>query len=294
SFDQFKQQIAQIGISPIIYDMCIKSCLACTGPFSDNLQCWHCGKPCFDPICQNLTIIVSLVVITMRFFLTLYIQLIKPTIITVSSLLRLIKPSKNISFNVLINLADLLLGLCREILTMHVQLTQSQPGPKKKINSGYKAWEYLYIFALAPGLDVCFIHQQWIHSTTQLVAAHTYLIEYIAEFESLYIQHRADRIHFVWPIIHTLTHLPTKILCIGPGIVSSQWKMKQKMGSLTGEIKQDSNPYANLSCCAMEHAEVVCLKAMFPELDSLCGNQIDLFRGTKDVGDGYVCVTSSC
>ncbi|KAG6888033.1 hypothetical protein C0992_009848 [Termitomyces sp. T32_za158] len=167
--------------------------------------------------------------------------------------------------------------------------------PAEKINSGYKAWEYLlYIFGLAPGLlyrvlplpfwcsfckivaGVRFIYQRQIHVTTQLVAAHAYLIECVAEFEALYVQRRADRIHFVRPILHTLTHLSTEILRIGPGIVSSQWTMERQIGSLTSEIKQDSNPYANLSRRAVERAEVICLKATFPELDPLHGSEIDL------------------
>ncbi|KAG6896607.1 hypothetical protein C0992_007130 [Termitomyces sp. T32_za158] len=243
--------------------------------------------------------------------------------------------------HLILNLADLLLGLWRgkldcahttdtiaawpwavlqgDVWNTHGQdvarCTPYLPGsfdrpprnPAEKINSGYKAWEYLlYVFGLAPGLlygvlplpfwrsfckmvaGIRFIYQRRIHSKTQVVAAHTYLIESVAEFEALYVQRRADRIHFVRPIIHTLTHLSTEILRIGPGIVSSQWTMERQIGSLTSEIKQDSNPYANLSRRAVERAEVICLKATFPELDPLAGNQIDLPRGAQDVGDGYI------
>ncbi|KAG6876752.1 hypothetical protein C0992_011882 [Termitomyces sp. T32_za158] len=242
--------------------------------------------------------------------------------------------------HLILNLADLLLGLWRgkldcartsdtiaawpwavlqgDVWNIHGQdvarCTPYLPGsfdrpprnPAEKINSGYKAWEYLlYIFGLAPGLlygvlpmpfwcsfckmvaGVRFIYQRRIQATTQLVAAHTYLIECVAEFEALYVQRRADRIHFVRPIIHTLTHLPTEILRIGPGIVSSQWTMERQIGSLTSEIKQDSNPYANLSRRTVERAEVICLKAIFPQLDQLSNNQIKFPRGAKDVSDGY-------
>ncbi|KAG6888032.1 hypothetical protein C0992_009847 [Termitomyces sp. T32_za158] len=54
SYDQLKRRIQQLtGISPIVRNMCIKSCLAYTGPFSNDLQCWHCGEPCFDPMTQK-------------------------------------------------------------------------------------------------------------------------------------------------------------------------------------------------------------------------------------------------
>ena len=108
--------------------------------------------------------------------------------------------------------------------------------PAEKINSGYKAWEFLlYIFGLGPGLpygvlpqpiwrsfcklvsDIRTIYQL---STTrdQLRTAHLHLIEFTAEFETLYVQRRADRIHFVRQSIHSLSHLAPEASRIEPGI----------------------------------------------------------------------------
>ena len=78
----------------------------------------------------------------------------------------------------------------------------------------------------------------------QLQTAHLHLI---AEFETLYVQRRADRIHFVRQSIHSLSHFAPEASRIGPGICYSQWTMERSIGNLTEEIRQDSTPYTNLS-----------------------------------------------
>ncbi|KAG6852239.1 hypothetical protein C0991_001710 [Blastosporella zonata] len=146
--------------------------------------------------------------------------------------------------------------------------------PAEKINSGYKAWEFLlYIFAIGPGYlygllpdpfwrsycklvaAVRIIYQRRI-TRDQLPIAHQYLIEFVAEFEALYVNCRCDRIHFVQPIVHVLVHLALEAIRVGPGITSSQWTMERCIGNLVEEIRQDSTPYANLSRRAVECAEV--------------------------------------
>lgn len=87
--------------------------------------------------------------------------------------------------------------------------------PAEKINSGYKAWEFmLYLYGLGPGLlynvlpekywknfckvvfGVRLILQKSILAE-ELLEAHIALAESAKEFEELYYQRRTDRLHFV-------------------------------------------------------------------------------------------------
>ena len=102
--------------------------------------------------------------------------------------------------------------------------------PAEKINSGYKAWEYLmYIFSLGPGLfyhilprqywknycklmfGVRIIHQHKILSQ-HLRAAYKAMLEFVVEFEELYCQRKTSRIHFVRPCLHTLIHAAPEVV----------------------------------------------------------------------------------
>ncbi|KAI0276983.1 hypothetical protein BC826DRAFT_928107, partial [Russula brevipes] len=178
--------------------------------------------------------------------------------------------------------------------------------PAEKINSGYKAWEFLlYIFGLGPGLlygvlpqgiwqsfcklvsGIRLIYQRSI-AQEQLRVAHLHLIQFTAEFEQLYVQRRGDRIHFVRQSIHALSHLAPEVSCVGPRIGYSQWTMERSIGNLTEEIKQDSAPYANLSQRAVERAAVNALKATLPMLDRDAHKETRVPHGGIDLGNDYI------
>jgi hypothetical protein len=54
SYDQMKRRIVEItGVESIEHDMCIKSCLAYTGPFSELDKCLECDEPRHDPITKK-------------------------------------------------------------------------------------------------------------------------------------------------------------------------------------------------------------------------------------------------
>jgi hypothetical protein len=175
--------------------------------------------------------------------------------------------------------------------------------PAKKISSGYKAWEFLlYLFGLGPGLfynilpekyykNFCklvygmrIIHQYQINQAA-LLKAHAALLEFACEFEILYYQRRADRLHFVRQSIHAVTHLAPEVLRLGPPACTSQWTMERTIGNLGQEIRQPSNPYANLSQRGLLRSQINALKAMVPDLDPLPPT---VPQGGKDCGDGYV------
>jgi hypothetical protein len=61
--------------------------------------------------------------------------------------------------------------------------------------------------------------------------------------------------------------------------------MERTIGNLVAEIRQDSNPYANLSQRGLERSQVNALKAIYPDLDE----ETDTIpRGAVDLGDNFV------
>ena len=156
----------------------------------------------------------------------------------------------------------------------------------EKINSGYKAWEWLlYLYGLAPALllgvlpepyyshfcklvrAVQIIHQHKI-PTPDLILAQQLLQSFAHDFETLYYQRRVDRIHFCRQSIHALLHLASEVTRIGPPIYSSQWTMERTIGNLGQEIQQPSNPYANLSQRGLLRCQVNALTTVIPDLQS--------------------------
>ncbi|TFK80944.1 hypothetical protein K466DRAFT_503001 [Polyporus arcularius HHB13444] len=181
--------------------------------------------------------------------------------------------------------------------------------PSQKINSGYKAWEFLvYIYALLPGLlrrhkhllnlgpgrnfykHLCKLIYgvrlilQYRPSIDTLPLAHMALVEYIEEFEVLYYQRRVERLHFVRPCLHTLAHLVPEAYRFGPEPYYTQWTMENYIGNTTREMKQPSRPYENISARAERRMHCQALQAIYPVLE----RRTALPQGAVDIGDGYV------
>ncbi len=154
--------------------------------------------------------------------------------------------------------------------------------PAEKIRSGYKAWEFLlYVYGLLPGLLRGILPEKYYRHFCYLVAgvrivlqtrlplqqlplAHRSFVLYAEGFEQLYYQSRVERLHFVRPCLHTLTHIVPEASRIGPGALHSQWTMENFIGSITREIKQHVTPYANVSERAFRRCQVNSLKAIDP------------------------------
>ena len=175
--------------------------------------------------------------------------------------------------------------------------------PADKISSGYKAWEFLmYIFGLGPGLfysvlprkywqhycklvsGIRLIHQKSIISE-RIQLAHDRLVQFHYDFELFYCQRKVEHIHFVRPAIHILLHLAHEVIRAGPLPYYSQWTMERTIGNLGREIKQPSNPYANLSQRGVRRSQLNALKAMIPDLEL---DQDIHPHGSEDLGDGYL------
>lgn len=157
--------------------------------------------------------------------------------------------------------------------------------PAEKINSGYKAWEFqLYIYGLGPVLLRHVLPRSYWENYCKLVAGiqvlqrpvitpqdlrygNTVLKDFVREFEALYYQRKASRIHFVRHSIHLLTHIAPETTRAGPLACYAQWTMETAIGNLGKEIRQDKDPYRNLEERGVLRAQLNSVMAMYPKLD---------------------------
>lgn len=141
--------------------------------------------------------------------------------------------------------------------------------PAEKLSSGYKATElYLYVFGLGPGFFRQVLPKKYWRNFCKLVRgfrvimqrsisgqqardAHSYLIQFVEEYENIYYQRRADRIHFNRPCFHMVVHAPHEILRVGNAIHTDQFTMERAIGELGQNIRQPSNPYGALTQLAL-------------------------------------------
>src|SRR6201996_7798528 len=182
--------------------------------------------------------------------------------------------------------------------------------PAKKMNSGYKAWEFQqYLFGLRPTLFRSLLSEKyWLNfcklvsgirilqrhhiSREDLVRGHQILMEFVYEFEDLYYQRKASRIHFVRQSIHMLTHIAPETIRAGPLSCYAQWTLETAIGNLGREIRQDRDIYTNLTQRAVLRAQLNSVRARFPQIQlefsdppSLSGSSnARMFSGY----DGYI------
>ncbi|GLB43663.1 hypothetical protein LshimejAT787_1401750 [Lyophyllum shimeji] len=175
----------------------------------------------------------------------------------------------------------------------------------EKINSGYKAWEFvLYLFGLGPALlhsilpnrywshyckfvrGVLLLYQKLI-SQEHVKEGHHLLCEFAQEFESLYVRRKAQRIHFVRQSVHLPTHIAPETIRAGPLISYSQWTMETLIGNIGREIRQDKDPYANISQRGLLRAQLNALRNIIPGLVPP-HDDIRNPSSSKDLGDGYI------
>jgi hypothetical protein len=118
-----------------------------------------------------------------------------------------------------------------------------------------------------------------------IVKIQNLLADFLLEFEELYVKRRTDRLHMVRPWLHTLAHGAKEVTRVGPPGLSSTWTIEQTIGNLGEEIRQPSNPYANLAERGLKRCQLNALKALYPGL----GASIQAIpQGAKVVGGGYV------
>ncbi|KAJ6525540.1 hypothetical protein DFH09DRAFT_894352, partial [Mycena vulgaris] len=118
----------------------------------------------------------------------------------------------------------------------------------------------------------------------EVLEAHKHFYEAVEEFEEIYYQRMASRLHFCRQSIHQLLHQAPEIVRVGPGPYYTQWTMERTIGNLGEEMKQHSNPYANISQRACRRAQINALKSLIPDLEP----PEKLPRGAEDLGNGYI------
>ncbi|KZS94833.1 hypothetical protein SISNIDRAFT_409381 [Sistotremastrum niveocremeum HHB9708] len=174
--------------------------------------------------------------------------------------------------------------------------------PVLKLNSGYKAWEYLiWFFGMGPCLFYrLLLEPYWSHyclavrafrlcmqesiTPQEVTEAIQCMTKFVEDFEHIYSQQKVERIHFCRPFLHTSAHVPWEIPALGPLMMYAQWTMERTIGNLGREIRQHSNAFANLSQRALLRCQVNALKALIPDLDPL---EAKLPKGGKRLQDGY-------
>ena len=174
--------------------------------------------------------------------------------------------------------------------------------PAEKISSGYKVTEYyLYVIGLGPALFRQVLPRKYWRNFCKLVhgiriimqrkitgdqirEAHSFIIQFVQEYENLYYQRRTDRLHFCRPILHTLMHTAQECLRVGPGAYSTQFPMERAIGYLGREIRQPSNMFGNLAQIALRLAQTNALKISCPSLDEIPSNP----RLSHNCGKGLI------
>ncbi|KIJ46609.1 hypothetical protein M422DRAFT_59584 [Sphaerobolus stellatus SS14] len=172
-----------------------------------------------------------------------------------------------------------------------------------KVNSRYKAKEWqTFLYGYGPALLLPLLpHQDWKHfcrlvcgvrlilqrsiSLQQVIEAQEHLEVWHLEYEVLYIQRRAERLHFLRPCVHGVLHFGLEIPRLCPSSLYSANTIERTVGNLGEEVKQPSNPFANLAQQALERAQINSIIAMIPALSV---DRPVIPRGALDIGDGYV------
>lgn len=176
--------------------------------------------------------------------------------------------------------------------------------PAEKISSGYKATEYhLYVFGLGPGFFRQVLPKKYWRNFCKLVRgvriltqraitgkqaqeAHSYLVQFVEEYENIYCQRRVDRLHFARPCVHSLVHVGLELYRVGNGIHTDQFTMERAIGEYGKNIRQPSNMFGALNQIALRKAEINALKSICPELDNDLTSKFP--RHSYDIGDGHL------
>jgi hypothetical protein len=178
--------------------------------------------------------------------------------------------------------------------------------PAKKINSGFKACEYmLYFWAIGPAVfRIILPNHLWTHfcklvcgiraifqrriTNEQVQVAHEMLNQWEKEFEEKYYAQEVSRLHLVRPCVHAVTHAARETVRCGPLNLVAQWALENTIGNLGREVHQHSNPFSNLAERGLLRAQMNALQAIFPEFNSLASSKLPTGDRARDLGNGYV------
>lgn len=176
----------------------------------------------------------------------------------------------------------------------------------EKLNSGYKAvefmtWFYNYLPAMLRSIlpeaywsqlcklvrGITILYAEDI-SAEELVESKLLLSAAVEDYERLYYARDPDRLHVVRPCIHLVWHIPDQVVVLGAAISDTQLPTERLIGDLGAELKQPSNPFANLAQRALRRCRINAIKAMLPHIDRTRLRADTIPRGAENLGDGYV------
>ncbi|KAF8802755.1 hypothetical protein BYT27DRAFT_7226246 [Phlegmacium glaucopus] len=111
---------------------------------------------------------------------------------------------------------------------------------------------------------------QWRITIKQLWEAHSFLSQFVEEYELLYYQHCMDHLHYCQPCIYTLLHIcpKTHYVDLGKG------------------IQQPATPFSNLCQVALWQSQANALKTLCPVLDKTFTPFLPSL--SHDLGQGFV------
>jgi hypothetical protein len=183
--------------------------------------------------------------------------------------------------------------------------------PAEKWNTGYKTWEaLLWFWSLAPGFLHGVLPEPYFTNYCTLVKAGRGLMDrersvkeiqqialdiicFYEQFEDVYYQGNSERMWMVRQALHTLLHCARLYLDVGPLGLVAQWVMERTIGDLKRQMRQPSNPYANLAHIALSQCQINTLYDMYPELaPQRTKEQISMSPKHRQLGDGYVLLRS--
>ncbi|KAJ3570411.1 hypothetical protein NP233_g4419 [Leucocoprinus birnbaumii] len=156
--------------------------------------------------------------------------------------------------------------------------------PVEKLNSGYKASEFLvyfygYLPILLPGIlpekylthfyklvRAVRLFLQASITPAELEEARELAIQYVEEYEDLYVQRKSERLHFVRPCVHVFSHTAEEIAKLGPLRAYAQWTIERMIGILEANLRLHSNAFSNMQHIAIRYVAMNGLIAQMPEL----------------------------
>jgi hypothetical protein len=154
----------------------------------------------------------------------------------------------------------------------------------KKINSGYKAWEFIMVlYGCGSGYLMDVLPQPYytqyvrevfavrrkgarIIPVHQVQELHVAAAEAHREFEDVYYQWWPERISFCRQSLHNNLHNAPEILRVGPLALLAQWLMERTIGDLIHQIRnfQSDRMYANLAHIGTRQVQLNALFYLFP------------------------------
>ncbi|KIJ09554.1 hypothetical protein PAXINDRAFT_17364 [Paxillus involutus ATCC 200175] len=156
----------------------------------------------------------------------------------------------------------------------------------EKLNTSYKTWELDSVPPFSTTYSPSSIGLTTANFITaqELKDTHSLFCNWEDEFERIYYKLQENRLHFVRPCIHQVSHLVTETIQKGPPICYVQWTMERTIGNLGQEICQPSQPYANLSQEGVRRCQVNALLSAIP---TLAIPPKGLPEGAVDLRDGF-------